>query len=80
MPQIYRAKFFGNTSVSEPRGDFICESSLGLLKTQLLTSKLHKKRIRIRVDTSGISVIGSRNSVSWIEFYNTYSDSFVCKK
>ncbi|CAH8668065.1 unnamed protein product [Schistosoma bovis] len=62
VPQIYRAKFFGNTSVSEPRGDFICESSLGLLKTQLLTSKLHKKRIRIRVDTSGISVIGSRNS------------------
>ncbi|CAI2735010.1 unnamed protein product [Schistosoma spindalis] len=62
VPQIYRAKFFGNTSVSEPRGDFICERSLGLLKTQLLTSKLHKKRIRIRVDTSGISVISSRNS------------------
>ncbi|XP_018655345.1 hypothetical protein Smp_130580 [Schistosoma mansoni] len=62
VPQIYRAKFFGNTSVSEPRGDFICERSLGLLKTQLLTSKLHKKRIRILIDTSGISVISSRNS------------------
>ncbi|CAH8567486.1 unnamed protein product [Schistosoma turkestanicum] len=62
VSQIYRAKFFGNTSVSEPRGDFICEKSLGLLKTQLLTSKSHKKRIRIHVDTSGITVIGSRNS------------------
>ncbi|CAH8663063.1 unnamed protein product [Heterobilharzia americana] len=62
VAQTYRAKFFGNISVSEPRGDFICERSLGLLKAQLLTSKLHKKRIRIRVDTSGISVLGSRNS------------------
>nr|CAH8872580.1 unnamed protein product [Trichobilharzia regenti] len=62
VPQTYRAKLFGNIPVSEPRGDFICERSLGLLKAQLLTSKSHKKRIKIRVDTNGISVLGSRNS------------------
>ncbi|VDQ01865.1 unnamed protein product [Trichobilharzia regenti] len=58
VPQTYRAKLFGNIPLSEPRGDFICERSLGLLKAQLLTSKSHKKRIKIRVDTNGISVLG----------------------
>ncbi|TNN16266.1 Disabled isoform 2 [Schistosoma japonicum] len=62
VSQTYRAKFFGNISVSEPRGDFVCEKSLGILKAQLLTSKLHKKKVRIRVDTSGISVIGPRSA------------------
>ncbi|KAH8868065.1 Disabled [Schistosoma japonicum] len=62
VSQTYRAKFFGNISVSEPRDDFVCEKSLGILKAQLLTSKLHKKKVRIRVDTSGISVIGPRSA------------------
>ncbi|KAK4474961.1 hypothetical protein MN116_002064 [Schistosoma mekongi] len=62
VSQTYRAKFYGNISVSEPRGDFVCEKSLGILKAQLLTSKLHKKKVRIRVDTSGISVVGLRSA------------------
>ncbi|XP_070563677.1 disabled homolog 1-like isoform X2 [Ptychodera flava] len=75
---LFKAKLIGIESVSEARGDRMCQESMHRLKAQAKSSGEHKQRITLSITLSGIKIIDERSGIM-LHSHAVHQISFISR-
>ncbi|XP_067938109.1 disabled homolog 1-like isoform X2 [Watersipora subatra] len=75
---LFKGKLFGTAEVNEARGDNVCNTAIGLLKTAVKSTGEHKQKIFLRINYSGITLLDAANQLKLYE-HSVNKISFISK-